>query len=173
MDVLDDVLFAARAGELQELQELAKQLSVDQLLAVKDEYSESTPLHMASANNHLDVVQWLLEQAQQASDPATALSQLVNAKNSSGNTPLNWASLNGHLEVVKVLCEQGKADAFIQNEAGHDAIYEAQCAGHEEVIDYLLEKFDVAAMVNDDGEPDQDQEQDEMETDSQEASTSA
>lgn len=153
MDPLD-VLFAARAGDLQQIQELAQQMTVEQLFAIKDEYSESTPLHMASANGHLDIVQWFVHTAQQTSDPAAATAQIVNAQNSSGNTPLHWASLNGHLDVVKVLCEQGNADAFKQNEAGHDSFYEAESAGQEEVIDYLLEKFDVAAAVNneEDGE---------------------
>jgi ankyrin repeat protein len=43
---------------------------------------------MASANGHLAVVQYLIQNGAN-----------VNATNSEKNTPLHWACLNGHIEV--------------------------------------------------------------------------
>jgi uncharacterized protein len=67
--------------------------------------------------------------------------QAVSPRNSSGNTPLHWASLNGHLPVVKLLFEAG-ADPTILNDAGHDAIYEAETNGKDDVVGYLLTEAD-------------------------------
>lgn len=86
------------------------------------------------------------------------LKPLVNAQNESGNTPLHWAALNGHLEVVKLLCDN-EADPFLKNEVGHDAYYEAQSNDQEEIVDYLLERYDVI--------PDEDEETENNETEQQ------
>lgn len=57
--------------------------------------------------------------------------------------------MNGELEVVKMLCEAG-AEPLLKNEAGYDSYYEAQSNEQEEVVDYLLEKYDI--MPEDDDE---------------------
>ena len=67
--------------------------------------------------------------------------QVVSPRNSSGNTPLHWASLNGHLSVVKLLFEAG-ADPTMLNNAGHDAVYEAEINGKDDVVGYLLAEAD-------------------------------
>lgn len=64
-------------------------------------------------------------------------SMLVNVPNSSGNTSLHWAALNGHLEAVKLLVDSG-ADVLAKNNAGHDVAYEAELAGKEVVVNWLL-----------------------------------
>lgn len=87
---------------------------------------------------NLDCVEYLLQLI--AANPT--LQPLVNAKNESGNTPLHWAALNGQLEVVKLLCEAG-AEPLMKNEAGHDSYYEAQANEQEDIVDYLLEKYDI------------------------------
>ena len=68
-----------------------------------------------------------------------ANSALLNAQNSSGNTPLHWASLNGHLGAVKLLIGAG-ADPGIVNAAGHDAVYEAEVNGKDDVVEWLLKE---------------------------------
>lgn len=55
---------------------------------------QNTGVHMAAANGHLPVVQFLLEKV-----------DLKNAQNSMGDTPLHWAAVNNHLEVVKFLVD--------------------------------------------------------------------
>ena len=44
--------------------------------------------------------------------------------------------------MVKALCEHN-ADPFVKNEAGHDSFYEAELNQKEEIIDYLLVKYEV------------------------------
>jgi hypothetical protein len=63
--------------------------------------------------------------------------ELINAVNEAGNTPLHWAALNGHLESVKTLIQSG-ADVTIINQAGHDAVFEAEINDKKEVVDWLL-----------------------------------
>ena len=67
---------------------------------------QNTGLHMASANGHLPVVEFLLSKV-----------DLKNAQNATGDTPLHWAAVNNHIEIVKLLVEAG-ADPKIKNEAG-------------------------------------------------------
>lgn len=74
-------------------------------------------------------------QRQQERQPE--LVKFLNTKNKAGNTALHWASVNGHVGVVSVLLAAG-ADPTILNEAGHDAVYEAELADKNEVVDVLL-----------------------------------
>ncbi|KAF2291842.1 hypothetical protein GH714_035817 [Hevea brasiliensis] len=53
-------------------------------------------LHMAAANGHLDIVEYLISQRVD-----------LNASNEEKNTPLHWACLNGRIEVVKKLILAG------------------------------------------------------------------
>ena len=39
---------------------------------------------------------------------------------------------------MKVLVEVGKADPGVVNDAGKDAVFEAEIAGHAEVVEWLL-----------------------------------
>lgn len=154
---LDDLIYFARTSDLPALKTailqacekhssppstiLASAIDIDE----DGLGSQSCLLHWPSANGNLEVVEYLLslllppEQNDTASADKSAPS-LVNHKNISGNTPLHWAALNGHLLCVKALVAAG-ADASIINEAGHDAVYEAECSGKEggnEVSQWLL-----------------------------------
>lgn len=48
---VEDIIYCARAGELEDLIELTKDLTPAEVLEIKDAY-QSTPLHMAAANGH-------------------------------------------------------------------------------------------------------------------------
>ena len=78
----------------------------------------------------------------------------MNKQNGTGNTALHWASLNGKLDIVKLLCEEYDADPFIKNKFDHDAIFEAENNGQEEVETYYLKKYDVEPEANDDDDQD-------------------
>uniref|UniRef100_A0A0D9X2F9 Uncharacterized protein n=1 Tax=Leersia perrieri TaxID=77586 RepID=A0A0D9X2F9_9ORYZ len=84
-----------------------------------------TALHMASANGHLAVVEYLIQNGAN-----------VNAKNSENNTPLHWACLNGHIEVIKALICAG-ASVSALNSHEKTPMDEAVTKGKMEVIDAI------------------------------------
>ncbi|ESW97120.1 hypothetical protein KL918_000730 [Ogataea parapolymorpha] len=142
---MDDIIYEARAGDLDSLKEIfEKHVDPQTLLTIKDEYTLATPIHMAAANGHDQVCQYLLRLLSKGD-----AQNLVNKQNESGNTALHWAAYNGHTETIKVLCEFG-ADPFLKNKFNHDAIYEAEKNNKSEVEKYFLEKFDIQ---QDDDEP--------------------
>ncbi|GMG19272.1 unnamed protein product [[Candida] boidinii] len=135
---MDNVIYDSRFGDLETLTNIfTNEVEPKVLMTIQDEYSLSTPIHMAAANGHVDIVKYLLSII-----PKEDATILVNKQNDMGNTALHWAAYNGHLEVIKVLCEY-EADPFIKNNAEHDAIYEAENNNKEEVEDYFLQKYSI------------------------------
>lgn len=136
----DAIILDARSGDLESLKDIFTNLVEPKLVVTcLDAVSKSTPLHMAAANGHTEVVQYL---ASLIAEPEER-KKWVNAQNETGNTALHWASLNGCVECVKVLCNELEADPFVRNQFDHDAIFEAERASHEEVEQFYLEKYDV------------------------------
>ncbi|WLF81389.1 ankyrin repeat-containing protein [Lodderomyces elongisporus] len=133
---MDVVIYDARVGDLETLQEIFAEVSPSLLLSIKDDITLATPIHMAAANGHLETVRYLLSII-----PKEDAVKLVASKNETGNTALHWAAFNGHLEVVQLLIEEYNADAFDKNTAGHDAIYEAENNGKVEVENWFLKKY--------------------------------
>ncbi|KAJ5794673.1 hypothetical protein N7457_001272 [Penicillium paradoxum] len=142
-DAIDDLIYDARAGDLEALNEdianLASQHSCNesQIVAsaidMADESeggSGSCVLHFPAANGNAEILKTLLQKLSAAD--AAQRSAFVNCRNYSGNTPLHWAALNTHLECVKALVEAG-ADLDIKNDAGHDAIFLAERKAWEAV----------------------------------------
>lgn len=134
---MENVVYDARYGDLDTLRAIFEQ-EVDPKVVpeVRDPSSGATMVHMAAANGHLEVVEFLGTLIKNED----ALKAYLNATNTNGNTALHWAAFNGHLEVVKYLCEHG-ADPFLRNEYGHDVFYEAGNNEKEKVEDYLLERY--------------------------------
>lgn len=144
------IILDARAGDLESLEDIFTNLiDPSTLTECYDELSSSSPLHMAAANGHYEVVKYLLSIV-----PKDKVKAWVNKQNGTGNTALHWASLNGKLDIVKLLCEEYDADPFIKNNFDHDAIFEAENNGQEEVETYYLKKYDVEPEVNDDDDQD-------------------
>lgn len=147
----DAIILDARCGDLQALQETFTTL-IDPctITECRDSESGSTALHAAAANGHTDVVRYLLGLVSSANNEGDGkVCSFVNATNTLGNTALHWAALNGQLETVQLLCEQYKADPFIRNKFNHDAIFEAEHSGKEEVENYFLKQFDMDPNDND------------------------
>ncbi|KAI8368298.1 ankyrin repeat-containing domain protein [Radiomyces spectabilis] len=132
-ELLDDVIYCARYGELDDL----KQNKPAPEYYIKGDESGNTALHMACANNHIEIVAWILGQLATIAGEQE-LSRYVNVVNEQGNSPLHWAALNGHLEVVEMLVKNG-ADCKIKNTAGKTPIYEAQQRSHEKVAEFFLQ----------------------------------
>ncbi|KAI8975530.1 ankyrin repeat-containing domain protein [Mycotypha africana] len=131
-EVLDDLIYYARAGELEELKNVEN--VTPEMFAEKNDTGK-TALHMASANNHVDIVSYILEQFAKLDKEKKI--DLVNVKNEQGNTPLHWAALNGHYDVVELLVNNG-ADCKIKNNMNISPIYEAQQRNHEKVAEFFL-----------------------------------
>lgn len=135
-DTIDDLIYLARAGELEELKSTISSLATEKkclgsevLSATVDTASGNSLLHYPAANGNVEVIQHLLSLLPPSpSTPTVAASSILNHKNTSGNTALHWAALNGHLEVAKALVEAG-ADPGVMNSAGRDAIVEAEMSG--------------------------------------------
>lgn len=158
-DDIDDLIYACRTDAIDWLKEWipkwAGELKVTDAEIIKsaidtDEEglgSRACLLHYPAANGNLEIVTYLLERLHtQPMNPSltngggsssaltTQSSGLVNHQNVSGNTPLHWAALNGHLEIVKALVKAG-ADPTIVNEAGRDAVVEAEYSAKSTATD--------------------------------------
>ena len=109
---LDDMkAMIAEYKEQQGLSELSSATLRD-LYSRKAPPSSSTALHMASANNHVAVISYLLEHLTPDS---------VNLQNDDGATSLHWACVNGHKDAVALLLKAG-ADPTIKNLTGRSSV---------------------------------------------------
>ncbi|KAK3187701.1 hypothetical protein Dsin_027262 [Dipteronia sinensis] len=95
-----------------------------------------TALHMAAANGHLGIVEYLIRQRSSKEAIFTSISFDVNASNEEKNTPLHWPCLNGHIEVVKKLILAG-ANMSILNSHERTPIDEAVSRGEMDVMDTI------------------------------------
>lgn len=93
---VDDVLWAARTGDLEVWDSMKKELDVTTVLASTNDMG-NTALHYAAANGHLEFVRQVLPQANL---------EVLLLQNESGNTPLHWAAFNGHLDVAEMLVDR-------------------------------------------------------------------
>jgi len=118
---VEALLEAARYDDIEDVISLASSgVSLDS----KDSQGR-TALHMASANGHLAIVDYLITNGVD-----------VNAANVEKNTPLHWACLNGHIEVVKNLILAGASVAVI-NSHEQTPMDEAVSRGKMDVIDAI------------------------------------
>ncbi|KAL5565877.1 hypothetical protein UlMin_029041 [Ulmus minor] len=118
---VEPLLEAARYDDLDDIISLA---SAGVSLDSKDSQGR-TALHMASANGHLSIVEFLISRKVD-----------VNAVNEEKNTPLHWACLNGHIEVVKKLILAG-ANVGVLNSHERTPIDEAVNRGKMDIIDAI------------------------------------
>lgn len=147
-DEIDDLLYFTRVNEAQDLQQTITELAQkyqctpkDVLEAAVDPESGNSVLHYCSANGLAELLPTLLSKLGETPVSANGEAHsttFVNHTNKEGNTPLHWAAYNGHLPVVKLLVAAG-ADMWVKNAAGHLAMFEAERADKNDVVQYLLE----------------------------------
>ncbi|KAM0857112.1 hypothetical protein ACQ4PT_048686 [Festuca glaucescens] len=116
-----DLIDAARYDELEDVVAL---FSAGVSLDSADSQGR-TALHMSSANGHLAVVEYLIQNGAN-----------VNSTNLEKNTPLHWACLNGHIEVIKALICAGAIVSAL-NSHEKTPMDEAVTLGKMEVIDAI------------------------------------
>ncbi|KAL0397875.1 UNVERIFIED_CONTAM: (-)-isopiperitenone reductase [Sesamum calycinum] len=109
-DSIEALLEAARYDDIDDVKSIA-----------------STALHMASANGHVHIVDYLINNGVN-----------VNACNMEKNTPLHWACLNGQIEVVKRLILAG-ANISLLNSHERTPMDEAISRGKMDVVDAINE----------------------------------
>ncbi|TKX18311.1 ankyrin repeat-containing protein 34 [Elsinoe australis] len=138
-DDIDDILYSVRTDDKEELDSFLKSLADKYSIAEKDvlqssvaEHSGNTAVHFAAANGLSALLTHILQILNLHTD-----SDYINQRNKAGNTALHWSSLNGHLETTKTLVEAG-ADLWARNFAGNLAVFEAERAGKDDVVAYLL-----------------------------------
>ncbi|KAF9353846.1 hypothetical protein BGX26_008401 [Mortierella sp. AD094] len=168
---LEELIECARYGELEEIQAVVESSGPEKakvLLSHQGEYGK-TPLHMASANGHLDVVEYLI----------TIISpEAINTQNEQGNTALHWAATNGHAKVVETLISKGKANYKLKNAAGHTAMLEAEMHEREQVVAWMLintepeEELKEGGGDGDDSDEESSEEEEEEEEEAAQGSTS-
>lgn len=157
-DDVDDLIYACRTNSLDWLREMlttwSTQMNIPEgdiirnAIDVDEEGmgSRACLLHYPAANGNLELVQFLLEKLAPTTtssqvdggggggESQSQITQLVNHQNVNGNTPLHWAALNGHLDIVQTLVKAG-ADPTIVNEAGKDAVVEAEYSAKEKAAE--------------------------------------
>ncbi|AEO62927.1 uncharacterized protein THITE_2107749 [Thermothielavioides terrestris NRRL 8126] len=141
-DEIDDLLYAARTGDTDELTGLLSSLaerekvSPAEILASARDEGKSTCLHMATGNGHVETVSFLLSHF--ASRPDGERQAFVDAANEYGNTGLHWAALGGHLAVVRLLVERGGASVALANDKNYVPLDLASFGDKADVVDYFL-----------------------------------
>ncbi|KAM6320946.1 ankyrin repeat domain-containing protein 26 [Aegotheles albertisi] len=147
---------AAASGDLAQVRQGLRKHSID-----GRDKAERTPLHLACANGHVDVVRFLVEnncqlnladdfkrsplmkavQCQQEECVALLLEHGAdpNLADADGNTALHLAALCPGTTVVGLLLEHN-ANIDAQNKEGGTPLILAVSEHHEEIVEFLLKK---------------------------------
>ena len=134
---MTDLYDAALAGDLEHVTLLIEQGTDKNHIGG---YFGDTALSAAAKNNHLSVVQYLVEQGADTDKPSTK---------SSGFIPLHYASRDGHLDVARYLLEQG-ADRDKAKDDGWTSLHLAVANNHIETAKLIMVYgADLNARTND------------------------
>ena len=153
---------AAAAGNLEALSMLLKLGESPKLLELlTDEYDKMTPLQIAAANGHKEIVQHLLDEKVNTDAFTTKgktalhlaaekghvspLIMLIKAgsninmliKDNSGNTAFHWAAMTGNTHVVECLIEYD-CNTRMSNANGETALHLAASEGHDVIVKLLV-----------------------------------
>ena len=148
-DYEPDIFKACKEGKMPSVYWLIEKEKEDQNKKVEEEhrllniYKNDTPIHIASQNGHLLIVQYLIEKQNVDKD----------IKGHSNRTPLHYASQGGHLPIVEYLLSKG-ADIGATDKEGKTALHYACENGHVSTADYLISNgSNIEAKTKDDWTP--------------------
>ena len=119
----DDLIKAAREGNLQKVKECTEQGAS---INVEDQGGR-TPLHIASAKGHLHVVQYLVEEQ----------NDNIKKRTKDGWAPLHMAAAGGHIAIAQYYVAHG-VDINTRTQAGRNPLYLAALYNHPELVKELL-----------------------------------
>ncbi|KAM6420896.1 ankyrin repeat domain-containing protein 26 isoform 3-T3 [Pluvialis apricaria] len=147
---------AAASGDLAQVRQGLKKYGID-----GRDKAERTPLHLACANGHVDVVTYLVEnkcklnlfdndnrsplmkavQCQQEKCVAILLEHGAdpNLADADGNTALHLAVISPNTSIAGLLLERN-ANIDAQNKEGYTPLILAVSEHHEEMVEFLLKK---------------------------------
>lgn len=94
---------------------------------VRDSSDDTTALHWAAINNHMDIAKWLITKGA----IIDALGGDLKA------SPTHWAARNGHITMVHLLLSKG-ADPTMLDVQGYNAIHLASQGGHTMLVAYFI-----------------------------------
>jgi ankyrin repeat protein len=160
-----EIQYATRIGDLTKVKALLKKNP--DLIFSKGVTSEDTPLHSAAANDHKDIVDYLLANKADVSaknilgqTPLFGASEYgnkdvvevllankadANARDINGETPLHWA----RTKEVAALLLTNNADLNARNNRGKTPLHRAAETGFKDVVEFLLaNKADVNSRDN-------------------------
>lgn len=123
MEKEEEILSAARRGELQALQSLLQQKGVR--MNHHDQYG-LTALHIAAIKDHKEVVALLIN-----------LGLDLDCRDFEGHAPLHLAAVGGSTETVEVLVNKG-ANVNAVNRRGATPLYIARAMGFDDISKLLL-----------------------------------
>ena len=104
---------------------------------IRDQFGR-IPLHDASQNGHLDVVQYLVDTRH--CDP------LCQGKENQ-TTPLHLASRCGHLDVVRYFTTIHHCNPLVKNTYNNTPLHLAALEGKLDVVKYFLEDLNCEANI--------------------------
>lgn len=148
----DDFLWLARSGELEELKEHCEANKQEINVNCQDPISGNTALHMACANAHSVVVDFLLN--------ICKVDQ--NIPNAKGNTPLHYAVTvleeGPDVEICTLLLQHKECNVLFKNSQGKGSTSLAIQKGNTKLVKILLEHASAAEL--DDGQEEGEEEVD-------------
>ena len=134
-----NIFTACKYDKLPSVQWLIEKENVDPNIRIDADdnrfefYAGSTPLHIASQNGNLQIVEYLIYKGAE-----------IDAKNKLERTPLHYACINKHLKIVEYLISNG-ADLNSKDEYGDSLLHFASHSDFLQIVQYLIElqHFDV------------------------------
>ena len=97
-----------------------------ELVNDKESKLKWTPLHLASALGHEEIITLLIDNGAD-----------LNAKDEDGKTPLFYASSKGHKEIVEILINHG-ADVNAMDKNNNNVLFQTVFSGHYDVVNILI-----------------------------------
>ncbi|KAK6517010.1 hypothetical protein TWF506_006889 [Arthrobotrys conoides] len=146
-DTIDDLLYFSRTGELSDLKETISELSkslnrysLEIPASAVDPYSGNTCLHMAAANNHVEVVEYIL-----SLEPPPLATPVVHPEVSSSSSSTNNTTTSTSLSnitsdgtTITVLSSYLHTLLNFPNESGNTPLHWACLNGHIEAVKVLV-----------------------------------